>query len=119
MAFRCTSASARAIAVYRVLSRLQMAPTSVSGTTSWVGASSMQVPRLADGVGIWMGQRDGTTAFTPTIDGVPPVADASGLFASANFYWTYGSVTPTTDGTSEYAADFGADNGIVIAAYFR
>ncbi|GEM_PF-6316814 len=108
-----------AIGVYRVEYRLQTAPTSVSGTTSWVGASSVQVPRLADGVGIWMGQRDGTTAFTPTIDNIAPVSDGAGLFGSANFYWTYGSVTPTTDGMSSYAADFGADNGIVIAAYFR
>ena len=76
--------------------------------------------RIGNGVGIWIGQRDNNNAaFALTLDGVTPPADASGTFSSANFYWQYGRTSPLTDGTSTYAANFGANTGAVIAAYFR
>jgi len=113
-------ASRCAVGLYRVMFESQSTPTAVTAATGWTGASSTDVARVGNGVGIWMGQRDNNNAaFALTLDGATPPADASGTFSSANFYWQYGSTTPATGGTSTYAANFGANSGAVIAAYFR
>ena len=113
-------ASRCAIGVYSVLYQGGVTPTAMTSPVGWTGSSSTTVARLADGAGIWIGQRDNNnSAFTLTLDGVAPPADAAGTFSSANFYWQYGHTTPVADGTSTYAVDFGANTGAVIAAYFR
>jgi hypothetical protein len=113
-------ASRCAVGLYRVLFQGTPVPTAVTTATDWLGASQVTVSRPAHGAGIWMAQRiNNNSAFSVTLDGAPALADANGTFGAANFNWQYGNTKPTVDGISTYAADFGADRGLVIAAYFR